>query len=322
MESAVRFLKNWMLPIAIVTGASSYLLFHFLPVLHGIGPVCQAVAVKGQPTLIGIMLFLQFVKMAPSDLKFHRWHIWLLLIQALLFLGLAWPAMHVRSEAVKIALECAMLCFICPTAAAAGVLTDRLGGSLAGVMTYTVLINAVAALLIPAVIPLLHPSAGLTFMGSVLRIGGRIFPILILPCLAAWLVRFSLPRLQEWLLPRAHWSFYIWGVTLTLSMVLATRALVLDAPGWMATLLIVAVSIACCIFQFGTGRLIGRIYSHGDKVTAGQSLGQKNTGFLIWLGYSYMTPVTSVAGGLYAIWHNLFNSWELWRKRKNAKFAS
>ena len=185
-------------------------------------------------------------------------------------------------------------------------------------MTYTVLINTVAALLIPAVIPLLYPSAGLTFMGSVLRIGGRIFPILILPCLAAWLVRYTLPRLQEWLLPRSHWSFYIWGVTLTLSMVLATRALVLDAPGWLGTLLIVAVSIICCIFQFGTGRLVGRIYSHGDKVTAGQSLGQKNTGFLIWLGYSYMTPVTSVAGGLYAIWHNLFNSWELWRMRKNA----
>ena len=137
-------------------------------------------------------------------------------------------------------------------------------------------------------IPLLYPSAGLTFMGSVLRIGGRIFPILILPCLAAWLVRYTLPRLQAWLLPRAHWSFYIWGVTLTLSMVLATRALVLYAPGWMDTLLIVAVSIVCCIFQFGTGRLVGRIYSHGDKVTAGQSLGQKNTGFLIWLGYSYM----------------------------------
>ncbi len=322
MEAAIRFLKNWMLPIAIVTGASSYLLFHFLPALHGIGPACHLFAVKCQPTLIGIMLFLQFVKMAPSDLKFHRWHIWLLLIQALLFLGLAWPAMHVRSEAAKIALECAMLCFICPTAAAAGVLTDRLGGSLAGVMTYTVLINTVAALLIPAVIPLLYPSAGLTFMGSVLRIGGRIFPILILPCLAAWLVRYTLPRLQAWLLPRAHWSFYIWGVTLTLSMVLATRALVLYAPGWMDTLLIVAVSIVCCIFQFGTGRLVGRIYSHGDKVTAGQSLGQKNTGFLIWLGYSYMTPVTSVAGGLYAIWHNLFNSWELWRMRKNAKFAS
>ena len=36
-------------------------------------------------------------------------------------------------------------------------------------------------------------------------------------------------------------------------------------------------------------------------------------GFLIWLGYNYLTPVTSVAGGLYAIWQNLFNSWELYQ---------
>ena len=43
-------------------------------------------------------------------------------------------------------------------------------------------------------------------------------------------------------------------------------------------------------------------------------MGQKNTGFMIWLGYNYRTPVTSVAGGLYAIWQNLFNSWELYRK--------
>ena len=55
-----------------------------------------------------------------------------------------------------------------------------------------------------------------------------------------------------------------------------------------------------------------------DIITPGQALGQKNTGFLIWLGYNYMTPVTSVAGGLYAIWQNLFNSWELYRKEKRA----
>lgn len=46
------------------------------------------------------------------------------------------------------------------------------------------------------------------------------------------------------------------------------------------------------------------------SVTAGQALGQKNSGFLIWLGYSYMTPVTSVAGGLYSIWQNIINSLE------------
>ena len=54
-----------------------------------------------------------------------------------------------------------------------------------------------------------------------------------------------------------------------------------------------------------------------DEITAGQALGQKNSGFLIWLGYSYMTPVTpvtSVAGGLYSIWPNVINSLELYEQ--------
>lgn len=42
--------------------------------------------------------------------------------------------------------------------------------------------------------------------------------------------------------------------------------------------------------------------------------GQKNSGFLIWLGYSYMTQVTSVAGGLYSIWQNIINSLELYEQ--------
>ena len=69
--------------------------------------------------------------------------------------------------------------------------------------------------------------------------------------------------------------------------------------------------------QFAVGRAAGRVLAKNDdelmldSITAGQALGQKNSGFLIWLGYSYLTPVTSVAGGLYSIWQNLINSMEL-----------
>ena len=58
---------------------------------------------------------------------------------------------------------------------------------------------------------------------------------------------------------------------------------------------------------------IGERYS--DRVTAGQSFGQKNTMFLIWVAYTFMNPVTSLAGGLYSIWHNLYNSWQLYKER-------
>ena len=90
------------------------------------------------------------------------------------------------------------------------------------------------------------------------------------------------------------------------------------------------MSLFCCIFQFALGRYVGGLYrprvravpqspeveQRGKKlrrITAGQSLGQKNTIFAIWMGYTFMTPETSIVGGLYSIWHNLFNAWQLYK---------
>ena len=70
--------------------------------------------------------------------------------------------------------------------------------------------------------------------------------------------------------------------------------------------LMALVSLVCCVLQFALGRYIG-------KVTAGQALGQKNTVFAIWMAYTFMTPETAIIGGLYSIWHNVFNSWQLYR---------
>jgi BASS family bile acid:Na+ symporter len=140
-----------------------------------------------------------------------------------------------------------------------------------------------------------------------------VFPVLILPGLLAWLIRYNTHKLQRVLMRWSPNSFYIWGVGLTLAMILSTRALLLSGLGVGAVAGIVGVSLVACFLQFFLGRRMGR--NKVDSLTAGQALGQKNTSFLIWLGYNYMTPVTSVAGGLYAVWQNIFNSWELYQKQ-------
>ena len=213
---------------------------------------------------------------------------------------------------VRILLECAMLCLICPTASAAGVITEKLGGSLAGTVSYLVLTNLAATFLIPTVIPMVRPSADLGFWNYVGKIALKVFPLLVLPGLVAWLIRYTTSRLQRILMRLSRYAFYVWGVGLTLAMLLATQALSASHLSVGALALIVVVSAGSCALQFAVGRRIGR--GHTESLTAGQSLGQKNTGFLIWLGYNYLTPVTSVAGGLYAIWQNLFNSWELYHE--------
>jgi len=323
MNKAVRLFKDWMLPLAITTGISLYLFYHFTAFLKPHGALLHQVASEGQRFIIAVLLFFQFVQISPHDLRLHRWHLGALLFQVAGFLAFAALSAVTPEGAGRILLECAMICLICPCAAAAGVITRKLDGDLAATVTYLCLTNLAATFLIPMVIPMIRPSADLGFWAYVLRIALKVFPVLVLPGLLAWLIRHTTHRLQRRLMRFAPNSFYIWFFGLTLAMVLATHALFTNYPGSLALAGIILVSMGTCALQFFAGRRIGRgrrrpgtIGTDGrarkDAVTAGQALGQKNTGFLIWLGYNYLTPVTSVAGGLYAIWQNLFNAWELY----------
>ena len=324
MSRILEFIKDWMLPIAIVAGIVICLTLHLIsPLRVNAEPAFSKFAKDIQPIGVALMLFLQFNKVSPKDLRFRKWHLLVLVFQMAAFVALALLAVALPAGEVRILVECAMLCFICPTAAAAGVITDKLGGSLTDTVTYVVIINVMAALAIPLVIPMVHPVEGISFMTRFLSICSRVFPLLVFPLLLAWLVRYTMRKLHEKLVGIAGWAFYIWGFTLSLSIYLATKALINSGISIWAAILIGIVSLICTIIQFVAGRQIGRGVSPyqddarklSDAITAGQSFGQKNNGFLIWLGYTWMTPVSSVAGGLYSIWQNLVNSWELYEQR-------
>ena len=301
-----------MLPIAMLTGASIYLIYYILPhQFHIIGPVLDDILGVIQPMLIFLMLFLTFCTLEPKDLRFHRWHWWLLLIQGGMFalLGIcAVILLHVLPDRsnLSVLIECAMLCFVCPTATAAAVVTRKLGGDVPGITTYIVLVNILTAFLVPIVIPLVKPEGAMGFWTSFGMIVGKVFPLLLTPCLAAWAVRYLFPKLHRRLLSYPDLAFYLWSVALTLAIAVTTKSIVHTSMSLGLILLMALVSLVCCAFQFCVGRRIG-------DVTAGQSLGQKNTVFAIWLAYTFMTPETAIVGGLYSIWHNIYNSWQLRR---------
>ena len=309
-------IRNCALPLSMGTGILLYLVYHWTPSIHIIGPPIHKTATMLQPVLIFLMLFLQFNKISPHDLKIKWWHAALLLIQGSLFIIGVAIAKAMPDGGGRILVESAMLCFITPTATAAGVITEKLGGNLSQTMTYIVLANCLAAILIPATMPLLNPVEGQTFIGCMIRIIGKVFPMLILPCIAAWIIRYTMRKVQIFLMRYAGMAFYIWSFSLTISLALTTRTLILSHMHISFALVIGAVSLVCCIFQFYSGHQIGKISGKESSVTAGQCLGQKNTIFQIWLGYSFLTPETSICGGFYSIWHNLVNSWELYKAGK------
>ena len=138
--------------------------------------------------------------------------------------------------------------------------------------------------------------------------------------LLAWLIRYALPKLNEKLQETGDLPFYLWTVSLSLAIAVSTRSIVHSNLGFWPLAAIALISLVCCIIQFWTGRKIGRLsiaqqvnkatrqQDPSEAITAGQSLGQKNTVFLIWLCYTFFTPVTAIAGGFYCIWHNVINA--------------
>ncbi|MDE6370276.1 MAG: transporter [Duncaniella sp.] len=317
MKKVLRFLKEWTLIVAILAGIVSYFIYVNIPGLEATHHVAAEAIGVIQPLLIFAMLFLTFCKIDPRELRLKRWHLWLLLIQCGVFAGIGCILIAMPHSSLRVVLEGAMICLICPTATAGAVITKKLGGNVNSITTYTILINLWAALLIPVLVPLVHPNPGVSVWSSGLQILFKVFPLLLMPLVAAMAVKFLLPGLHSKLGEYQELSFYLWAIALALAIAVTTRSIVHCKVDVTTQLWLVAISLMCCVAQFYLGRRIGGAY--GDKVTAGQSLGQKNTVLAIWMGYTFFTPITAIVGGFYSIWHNVINSYQLYRHKHPQK---
>ena len=314
LKAILRFYKNWALPISMVMGVVLYFVYTSIPFLRGTSHVANRLIGILQPTLIFAMLFITFCKIKPTDLKPCRWHATLLAVQVGAFALFAAVLILFPAIPCRLVVESAMICFICPTACAAAVVCAKLGGNAAHLITYILLINLAAALFIPLIVPLVNPQEGQTFLTTSVLIIRQVFPTLICPLLMAWAIRYTMPRLAQRLQNTGDTAFYLWTVALTMAIAVTTRAIMhSDVP--LATLVGIAlVTLACCWAQFTIGRRIGKPTE--DHIAAGQGIGQKNTVFAIWMASTFLTPVTAIAGGFYSVWHNIFNSYQLYKKRK------
>lgn len=312
------FLKNWTLPIAMIFGSLVYLFFANTTFLNPIKPAVYNIIDYATPFLIFAQLLLTFCKVNPKGLIPTKWHLWLLVFQLLACLLVAVAIITLPiNDSLRYILEGAMVCLICPTATAAAVITGKLGGNVSGLTTYTLLSNILAAIVVPLIFPLMETHSDLEFFTAFMRILSKVFPLLLLPFIIAILLRILAPRVHKWLFDNSSIAFYLWGIALAIVSGQTVRSLLnADAPASAEIGLGLAGFITCCI-QFYFGKRIGTIY--GDRISAGQALGQKNTVLAIWMAYTYLNPLSSVAPGSYVLWQNTFNSWQLWKKRKNEK---
>ena len=309
----MEFLRNWTLPTAMVCGALAYFALDSMPLAAGSRRAILRFTEVLQPTLLFCMLFIAFCKVKPSDLRPRMWHLWLLLLQVGVFAGGCFILWRFPEAPMRVLIESFTLVVICPTATACSVVTQKLWGDAAATISYTILINAVISIVLPLMLPLAHPQGADTFLSEFAAILGRVFPMLIAPLLLAWTVRYLLPGVHKMLLQARDLAFYMWAVGLAVAIAVTCRALMCSRESLLNVALIALVTLLACILQFACGKKIGSLW--GVRIEGGQALGQKNTVFAIWLAYNFLSPVAATAGGFYTIWHNIVNSWQLYRQR-------
>lgn len=292
-----------MLPVAMVGGAVFYPWMHYLTFLS--------------PYLIFVMLFITYCKLDFRDFKPHYFQYVLLGAQMLL----AAAAYFLLVGFDQIVAEGMFICIFIPTATAAPVITSMLGGSISKVATYSLVCNIFVAFVGPLALAAVGDKADMTFFQSFLLILSKVMPLLLLPILSAFVVRYTVPRFHNWLLSHQQISFYLWAVALFI-VVGGCVSFAINAwePSSTSTMVLLALAaLVACVVQFKVGRVIGRKF--GDTVSGGQGLGQKNTVLAVWLALAYMSPIASIAPAAYIAWQNIINSWQLMNYNRNKSIA-
>jgi BASS family bile acid:Na+ symporter len=300
-------------------GALLYLLFAFTPQLDDMATAMGPFFATILPLFMFLILFVTFCKVDFRQLRPVAWHGWVALFQVL-FIGVLMALMLMPSGepsvSGKVVMEALLMCCISPCATAAAVVTQKLGGSLEQMTTYTFLSNFMTVLLAPVCFPLIEKGADITFLAAFTKILHEVFLVLVVPMLLAYVVKHHIKGLHRRIVAVRDLSYYLWACSLMIVTGTTVKNIVhAEVSVWLLSA-IALLGLLICVVQFAVGRFIGHYFDHTQE--AGQALGQKNTAFAIWLSSAYLNPLSSVGPGCYILWQNIVNSVEIWQYRKKA----
>lgn len=301
------------LPLTMTTDMRNYLEKYLLPVAMVVGILFNrpfSIFSPLIPYLLALMLFITYSRVNWREIRLTRFHYILLVIQ---YLGsaLVYLALRPFNEVVA---QGAMICVLTATATSAPVVTGILGGSISTTAAYTIISNLSIAFIAPLFLSLIGESApSFSFTVTFWHIFRSVMPILVIPFLLAFILQKWAPAVHRRVRSAQIISFYLWAAALTIVIGNVTHYVRLQDDGnYTLEVIIAATSLVICLLQFYFGRRIGRRFGH--TIAGGQGLGQKNTVLAIWLTQAYLNPLATLGPGMYVLWQNLVNSWQIWKK--------
>ena len=311
------FFKRFSLPVSLLVGVVSYLMFSQIEILEPIGDVAGPLFLDIMPVVLFTILYVTFCKIQIKEMKPRTWHFILQGIRIALSGFFVWLITLTSDADVKLLLEGMFICIICPTAAAAPVVTEKLGGSIGSLTIYTIIANVVTSVIIPLFFPMVEKSADIEFFAAVLMVLKNVTVVLVVPLVLALTSRKVIPSFTSWLAKKKDLGFYLWCINLAIVSGVTMRNILLSTVSGHTLVLLIILPLFVTIALFAIGKAVGRPF--GDSISAGQALGQKNTVVGIWLTISFLNPLAAVATGAYVLWQNMVNAWQLWYKDKYGK---
>lgn len=293
-----RYIEKYLLPIAMVVGIS----FHS----------SISILAPATPYLLAVMLFFTYARISWRDIRMTQFHYMLLAIQ---YIGSALVYAIVRPFN-EILAQAAMICILAPTATSAPVVSGILGGSVSATAAYSIMSNLSVAFIAPVYLSIIgHTGQSVPFLTAFGYIFLKVMPTLILPFLLALALERISPAVHKKIRSAQIVSFYVWAVALTIVIANVTNFVITEFDGnFRLEILIAVVAAIICLLQFFLGRKIGN--RHHMTIAGGQGMGQKNTILAIWLTQTYLNPIASLGPGMYVIWQNVVNSWQIWKKKR------
>lgn len=285
------------MPIAITVGALFHSFFSEFTFLT--------------PYLIFVMLFLTYCKMQWKNIQLTKLHLWLILIQILGSVAVYF----IIAPFNKILAQGVMVCIIAPTGTAAPVITGMLKGNVESLTAYSLLINICVAIFTPLIFSFAGEANTLSFAMGVLNISKSVFSVILIPLAIAFVLKLISPKITQTIGKYSMLSFILWTISLAIVSGKTVSFIIAQNSGNYFTEIALAIgALLVCIALFTIGKTLGSKYN--DRMAAGQSLGQKNTILAIWMSQTYLNPLSSIAPGMYVLWQNLFNSWQIWKESK------
>lgn len=269
------------------------------------------------PLMIMTMLLFSFI-----DVKFSRkstgWSHLRILGFIVAFASAAYFGVGALARACdsKYAQDFAVMAFLIgmtPTATAAPVITNLLGRREDYATVSVVLTNLFVAF---SLAPLTALVMGRSIEIDTKTLAIKTILLIGIPFSLAMIFRkFSAPA-TAFIRRNKYFSFYLWMIMLC--TVCAQSSSYICSQEHLSIVVLVcifALAATMCAINFIAGFFLGE--SHFRRECS-QSLGQKNTMLMLWVGIAFFKPIVALGPTFYIICHNIWNSWQLRLADKNA----